>query len=236
MRPVQLISDINRGTLTKLQAFAGMIAGFSLKAAELNAFEAVTHISIASGIRKDLYNGNTPEERSRYENLEELLNGIKEFTESAVNENRTATLVDYLENVSLLTDLDNDKSGDRNKVTIMTMHSAKGLEFNNVYIVGVEEELFPSRMSFESPEEMEEERRLFYVAITRARKRVYISFAQNRYRWGTPSACQPSRFLQDIDPKYLELPGGKYAADKPVEAIQPRGYDWENNYTAKIHG
>jgi len=223
--------DLNRGTLTKLQTFAGMIEGFTLKAAELDAFGAITHISVASGIRKDLYNGNTPEERSRYENLEELLNGIKEFTESAVNENRTATLVDYLENVSLLTDLDQDKSGDRNRVTIMTMHSAKGLEFNNVYIVGVEEELFPSRISLESPEEMEEERRLFYVAITRARKRVNISFAQNRYRWGTPSTCQPSRFLQDIDPKYLELPGAG-SARQPGRSYDS-DHDWEYNYAAR---
>jgi DNA helicase-2/ATP-dependent DNA helicase PcrA len=223
--------DISRGTVAKLQSFHGMIAGFSLKAAELNAFEAVAHISIASGVRKDLYNGDTPEERSRYENLEELLNGIKGFTESAVNENRTATLVDYLENVSLLTDLDNDKPGDRNKVTIMTMHSAKGLEFNNVYIVGVEEELFPAIRSFESPEEMEEERRLFYVAITRARKRVHISYAQNRYRWGTPSSCQPSRFLQDIDSKFLELPG----ESTPRQTLRRYSHEdtWDNNFTAK---
>ncbi len=198
--------DLNKGTLVKLRDFAAMIAGFTSKAEELNAFEAVQHISVASGIRKDLYNGNTPEERSRYENLEELLNGIKEFTESAINENKTGSLVEYLENVSLLTDQDNDKPEDRNKVTIMTMHSAKGLEFNNVYIVGLEEELFPSKMSFESPEDMEEERRLFYVAITRARKRVNISYALNRYKWGTPSTCQPSRFLLDIDQKFLEMP------------------------------
>ncbi len=223
--------DLNRGTLIKLQAFTGMIEGFTSKTAELDAFGAVAHISVASGIRKDLYNGNTPEERSRYENLEELLNGIKEFTESATNENRTATMVDYLENVSLLTDLDQDKSGDRNRVTIMTMHSAKGLEFNNVYIVGVEEELFPSRISLESPEEMEEERRLFYVAITRARKRIHISFAQNRYRWGTPSICQPSRFLQDIDQKYLELPGA-VSSRQPVRSYD-RDHDWEYNYAAR---
>jgi len=224
-------TGINRGTMVKLQNFAQLIGGFSSKITELNAFEAVQHISVASGVRKDLYNGNTPEERSRYENLEELLNGIKEFTESAINENRTATLTDYLENVSLLTDLDNDKPEDRNKVTIMTMHSAKGLEFNNVYIVGLEEELFPSKMSFESPEEMEEERRLFYVAITRARKQVYISSAQNRYRWGVPSACQPSRFLRDIDSQFLDIP--YEAAGRKKEKNYDRDDPWDYDYSGK---
>jgi DNA helicase-2/ATP-dependent DNA helicase PcrA len=222
-------AGLNKGTIAKLNAFNDMIRGFSTIIRELNAFEAALHIAITTGVRKDLYNGNTPEERSRYENLEELLNGIKDFTDTAINENRSATMVDYLESVSLITDLDQDKNDDRNKVTIMTMHSAKGLEFNNVYIAGVEEELFPSRMSFESPEEMEEERRLFYVAITRARKRVFISYAQNRYRWGTPTSCQPSRFLRDIDPKYLDLP------TEPPSRTSPRNYDdeadWEDQWS-----
>jgi DNA helicase-2/ATP-dependent DNA helicase PcrA len=223
--------DLKRGTLVKLGAFTAMIAGFKAKAAELNAFEAVQHISVASGIQKDLYHGDSPEERSRYENLEELINGIKGFTEAAINENRTANLVNYLENVSLLTDQDNDKPGDRNRVTIMTMHSAKGLEFNNVYIAGLEEELFPSRMSIESPEELEEERRLFYVALTRAKKRVYISLAQNRYRWGTPTTCQPSRFLEDIDPEYIDRPAensGRQPAKK-----HDREDAWDYDYAGK---
>jgi len=216
--------DLNKGTLIKLRTFYDLIGGFSSVVKELNAFEAAQHITVASGMRKDLYNGNTPEERSRYENLEGLLNGIREFTDAAINDNREASMVDYLENVSLLTDQDNDKPEDRNRVTIMTMHSAKGLEFNNVYIAGVEEELFPSRQSFESPDELEEERRLFYVAITRARKRVNISFAQNRYRWGTPTSCKPSRFLQDIDPKYLDMPA-EPPSNKPV-----RNYDDEADW------
>jgi DNA helicase-2/ATP-dependent DNA helicase PcrA len=219
---------LNKGAISKLNEFSTMIHGFSMQAAELNAFEAAGHIAITAGIRKDLYNGNTPEERSRFENLEELLNGIKDFTETAINENKPATMVDYLENVSLITDLDNDKPDDRNKVTIMTMHSAKGLEFNNVYIVGVEEELFPSIRAFESPDEMEEERRLFYVAITRAKKRVYISYAQNRYRWGVPTSCQPSRFLRDIDPKFLDMP-----TEQSPRGGHGRNYDdnadWEDN-------
>jgi DNA helicase-2/ATP-dependent DNA helicase PcrA len=197
---------ISKGTLLKLEKFTELIHGFTSKVAELNAYEAAQHISIASGIRKDLRDGNTPEELSRYENLEELLNGIKEYTEASIGEDRLANMTEYLENVSLLTDLDNDKPEDRNKVTIMTMHSAKGLEFNNVYIAGVEEELFPSPLSVDSPEELEEERRLFYVAITRARKNVFITHAQNRYRWGIQTSCRPSRFLRDIDPEFLELP------------------------------
>jgi DNA helicase-2/ATP-dependent DNA helicase PcrA len=223
-------TGLNKGTLTKLHAFYDLIIGFSQKVNELNAFESATHIAITSGIRKDLHNGNTPEERSRYENLEELLNGIKDFTETAINENQAAGMADYLENVALITDLDNDKSDDHNKVTIMTIHSAKGLEFNNVYIVGLEEELFPSRMSFESAEDLEEERRLFYVAITRARKKIFISYAQNRYRWGTPTVCQPSRFLRDIDPKFLELPA------EPQTKTASRDYDdtsWDNDFNNK---
>ena len=222
--------DLNKGTLIKLRTFYDLIGGFSSVVKELNAFEAAQHITVASGMRKDLYNGNTPEERSRYENLEGLLNGIREFTDAAINDNREASMVDYLENVSLLTDQDNDKPEDRNRVTIMTMHSAKGLEFNNVYIAGVEEELFPSRQSFESPDELEEERRLFYVAITRARKRVNISFAQNRYRWGTPTSCKPSRFLQDIDPKYLDMPA-EPPSNKPVRNYDDEA-DWKDRNSA----
>ncbi len=224
-------TGLNKGTLTKLRAFYDLIIGFSLKINELNAFEAATHIAITSGVKKDLYNGITPEERSRYENLEELLNGIKDFTDSSINENKPAQMADYLENVALITDMDNDKGDDHNKVTIMTMHAAKGLEFNNVYIAGVEEELFPSRMSFESPEEMEEERRLFYVALTRAKKRVFISFAQNRYRWGTPTTCQPSRFLRDIDIKYLDLP-----SETPVTSnadMDDDSSDWDTDFYNK---
>jgi DNA helicase-2/ATP-dependent DNA helicase PcrA len=146
-------------------------------------------------------------------------------------------MADYLENVALITDLDNDNPDDRNKVTIMTMHSAKGLEFNNVYIAGVEEELFPSRMSFESPEEMEEERRLFYVAITRAKKRVFISYAQNRYKWGTPTMSQPSRFLRDIDPKYLDLPVEQlmHTADRNYDGNDRAG-DFHNKSRYRNNG
>jgi len=200
------IIEINKGTLTKLKDFRQLITEFTELINTANAYEATQTIAIRSGIKKDLQNGNTVEERSRYENLEELINGIKEFTDNAINENRPAGITDFLENVSLLTDQDNEKEDDRNKVTIMTMHSAKGLEFNNVYIAGVEEEIFPSRLSVDSQQELEEERRLFYVAITRAKKRVVITYAQNRYRWGTLTFSKPSRFLYDIDPAFIHWP------------------------------
>jgi len=155
------------------------------------------YILSSTGILKDLYNGYTPEEISKYENLEELLNGIREFTEENEDKN-IVTLDRYLQNVSLLTDMDNEKDEDKNKVTIMTIHSAKGLEFNNIFIAGVEEDLLPSRLSLDSPKDLEEERRLFYVAVTRARKRVIITYAQSRYKWGSPIDCSPSRFIKDI--------------------------------------
>ncbi len=200
------VVDINKGTLAKLNGFKQLICEFTQLTATSNAYEAAHTIAIKSGIMKDLQYGNTVEERSRYENLEELINGIKEFTDNAINENRPAGITDFLENVSLLTDQDNEKENDRNKVTIMTIHAAKGLEFSNIYIAGAEEEIFPSRLSLDSPNELEEERRLFYVAITRAKKRVIITYAQNRYRWGTLTFSKPSRFLYEIDPAFIHWP------------------------------
>jgi DNA helicase-2/ATP-dependent DNA helicase PcrA len=152
-----------------------------------------------------------PEEISRYDNLEELLNAIKIFTEAAETNGEPSTLEAYLANVALLTDQDNEKEEDRNKVTLMTMHSAKGLEFRHVYIVGMEDTLFPSPLSAGSAKELEEERRLFYVAITRAEKLATLSYALNRYKWGNLERSNPSRFLREIDQKYLHYPqtGGK---------------------------
>jgi len=194
----------NKGTLNKLFSFADMISGLQIKATDSNAYEVAMNMASASGIMKDLHNGSMPEERSKFENLEELLNGIRDFTESAREEGQPALLENYLENIALLTDADNEKIEDKNKVSIMTVHSAKGLEFSHVYIAGVEEELFPSSMSFDSERDLEEERRLFYVAVTRAKKNVTISYSQLRYKWGVPSNCEPSRFLKDIDEKYID--------------------------------
>jgi DNA helicase-2/ATP-dependent DNA helicase PcrA len=166
---------------------------------------------MGSGIMKELREGKSPEEVSRYENLEELLNGIKIFTESADTNGEPSTLEAYLANVALLTDQDDEKDEDREKVTLMTMHSAKGLEFKHVYIAGMEDTLFPSPLSAGSPRDLEEERRLFYVAVTRAGKMATLSYALNRYKWGNLEHSGPSRFLKEIDPKYLEYPqtGGK---------------------------
>jgi DNA helicase II / ATP-dependent DNA helicase PcrA len=196
----------NRGTMEKLNAFRGFIAESQLMAQQQDAHEVAKHITSSTGIMKELYNGNTPEELSKYENLEELLNGIKDFADSAREEGESPLLAQYLESVSLLTDADTDKDEDRNKVSLMTVHSAKGLEFGHVYIAGVEEELFPSYMSLDSARDLEEERRLFYVALTRAKKRVTISYSHSRYRWGEPTDCKPSRFIKEIDETFLDWP------------------------------
>jgi DNA helicase-2/ATP-dependent DNA helicase PcrA len=160
---------------------------------------------------RELKEGKSPEEVSRYENLEELLNAIKVFTEAAETNGEPLILEAYMANVALLTDQDTENEEDRNKVTLMTMHAAKGLEFKHVYIVGMEDTLFPSPMSSGSARELEEERRLFYVAVTRAEKQATLSYALNRYKWGNLERCIPSRFLKEIDQKFLDYPqtGGK---------------------------
>ncbi len=193
----------NSGILSRLKFFASTISDFRTKLETHNAYELAGYILSSAGILKELYNGYTPEEISKYENIQELLNGIREFTEANADDNMV-TLDRYLQNVSLLTDMDNEKDEDKNKVTIMTIHSAKGLEFNNIYIAGAEEDLLPSRLSLDSLKDLEEERRLFYVAVTRARKRVIITYALSRYRWGSPVECTPSRFIEEIDEQYID--------------------------------
>jgi DNA helicase-2/ATP-dependent DNA helicase PcrA len=180
---------------------------------------------MGSGIMKELREGKSPEEVSRYENLEELLNGIKFFTEAAETNGEPSGLEAYLANVALLTDQDNEKAEDRDKVTLMTMHSAKGLEFKNVYISGMEDTLFPSPQSAGNPRELEEERRLFYVAVTRAEKLATLSYALNRYKWGNLERSSPSRFLREIDQKYLDYPqsGGRPMHEKTHSGIKSPG-------------
>ncbi len=201
----------NAGTVKKLSGYMEMINKLALGAGKMDAYTKAREIAFGSGIVKELRDGKLPEEISRYENLEELLNAIKIFTEAAETNGEPSTLEAYLANVALLTDQDNEKEEDRNKVTLMTMHSAKGLEFKHVYIVGMEDTLFPSPLSAGSAKELEEERRLFYVAITRAEKLATLSYALNRYKWGNLERSNPSRFLREIDPKYLHYPqtGGK---------------------------
>lgn len=198
--------DMNRGTIAKLTKFYGFISEFQQKVADSDAFELAKQIASSTGILKELYNGNTPEERSKYENLEELLNGIHDFVESSREEGESPSLERYLQDIALLTDADTGKDEDRNRVSIMTIHSAKGLEFGYVHIAGVEEELFPARMAMDSQHDLEEERRLFYVAITRAKKKVTISYSQTRYRWGELINCMPGRFISEIDSELVNWP------------------------------
>ena len=198
---------INKNTHTKLQGFRELIEQFMTEVAEKNAYEIGTAIIRQSGIINDVCQDNSPENLSRKENIEELVNGMNDFCAMRQEEGNTnVSLIDFLSEVSLLTDQDSDKEGDGEKVTLMTVHSAKGLEFRNVFVVGLEENLFPSGMAGDSPRAMEEERRLFYVAITRAEEHCFLSFAKTRFRYGKMEFGSPSRFLRDIDTRFLQLP------------------------------
>ncbi|MDI3527371.1 MAG: ATP-dependent helicase UvrD/PcrA [Tenuifilum sp.] len=199
-------SAIKPAAIKKLENFRNLIVSFQQKIYNQDAYEAVYHIANSSGLISDLKADKSQEGISRLQNIEEMLNGIREFIEGRKAEGyeETVTLVDYLENVALLTDQDTDKDEDNNRVSVMTVHSAKGLEFDYVFLTGLEENLFPSTMSISSAEDIEEERRLFYVALTRAAKKAFISYAQTRFRWGTSTNCSPSRFIKEIDPQYIE--------------------------------
>ncbi|MDD4032088.1 MAG: 3'-5' exonuclease [Bacteroidales bacterium] len=188
----------------KVQGFIRLISGFSEQATSMTAADLGHELAQATGILADLRSEHTPENVNRLDNLEELLNGMRDFSEDKSNE--SVLLSDYLETISLLTDADQDKGDEKDKVRLMTIHASKGLEFNTVFIVGLEEMLFPSQMNFSSIQELEEERRLFYVAMTRAMETVFLSYAETRYKWGTPTQCTPSRFLSEIDRAYLEVP------------------------------
>lgn len=205
----QVNLGFNKGTLAKLQGFTLLIKSFRQRLQEMEAFDLAYTIAGEAGIIRDLQADKTPENVSRYENIEELLNGIKVFTDDPEREG-DLTLAEYLQEVTLMTDADQEKDEDRNKVTLMTIHSAKGLEFKHLVIAGVEEELFPSQMSTDNPKDLEEERRLFYVALTRAEKSALITYAALRYKWGIQNSCSPSRFIKEVDPKYLELPPDFY--------------------------
>ncbi|WP_431440331.1 ATP-dependent helicase [Bacteroides hominis] len=205
--PITYGLTINKNTHTKLQGFRELIEQFMTEVAEKNAYEIGTAIIRQSGIINDVCQDNSPENLSRKENIEELVNGMNDFCAMRQEEGNTnVSLIDFLSEVSLLTDQDSDKEGDGEKVTLMTVHSAKGLEFRNVFVVGLEENLFPSGMAGDSPRAMEEERRLFYVAITRAEEHCFLSFAKTRFRYGKMECGSPSRFLRDIDTRFLQLP------------------------------
>lgn len=205
--PLNYNLSINKGTHTKLQGFRELIEEFISVQAGKTAYEIGTDIIRQSGIINEFCQDTSPENLSRKENIEELANGMNDFCALRLEEGNTnVSLTDYLSEVSLLTDQDSDKNNDGEKITLMTVHSAKGLEFCNVFVVGLEENLFPSGMVGNSPKALEEERRLFYVAITRAEKHCFLSFAKTRFRYGKMEFGSPSRFLRDIDTRFVRLP------------------------------
>lgn len=204
----EVISNANKypefkSAVTKLTNFSTMIQSFSVMLDTHNAYDLAMHIARSTSLLKLLNEDKTIEGISRYENVTELLNGIKEFVEDDTSE-LEKDLGSYLQDIALFTDADRDDD-DKDKVALMTIHQAKGLEFPYVYVAGMEENLFPSQMSLGSRQELEEERRLFYVAITRAEKKLTLSFATSRFRFGTLLPCEPSRFIDEIDNDYLEM-------------------------------
>ncbi len=206
--PLRYNLPVNAGTAAKLANFRALIHGLSEIADSANAYDFTKKVVDCAGIRADLESDQSAEGLSKLENLDELLNSIHEFCESKREESdEEATISEFLQKVSLMSDVDEDTEDNDDKVTLMTVHSAKGLEFKNVFIVGVEEELFPSDMSLKSEDGIEEERRLFYVAITRAEENCVISYAKLRFRNGVTNSTLPSRFItKDIDEKLLDLP------------------------------
>lgn len=195
---------INSGTKSKLLDFVALIESFQVLNHNYDAFTITEHVIKKTGLYQELKKDGTPEGIARIENIEELLNGMRDFVEEQKEiADATGSLSEFMEDVALATDLDNDK-GDDDRVALMTVHLAKGLEFPYVYIVGMEEDLFPSGMNMNSRSELEEERRLFYVALTRAEKQAYLTYTQSRYRWGKLIDAEPSRFIEEIDERHLE--------------------------------
>lgn len=215
--------SINSGTKRKILDFRDKIRSFQIMAQEKDAYELANHIASSTGILREHFTDKSPEGVSRYENLQELLSGIKEFTEIEVQEdelevNNPRSIGKFLEDVALLTDVDNKdaKDDDQPKVSMMTIHSAKGLEFPYVFIAGMEEDLFPSQMSVNSRADLEEERRLFYVALTRTEQKAFLSFASTRFRYGNLNYCEPSRFLSEIDDRLIESPSIQKVAKREL--------------------
>jgi DNA helicase-2/ATP-dependent DNA helicase PcrA len=220
-------ADIRGSAYKKISQFLLMVDAMSSSAAQLEAYELAYAVAQQSGVLAELRADKTIEGIARLENVEELLNGIKEFCENYKEENGAPPLIaQYLENVSLLTDADKEKPEEVNTVSLMTIHSAKGLEYAYVYVVGMEENLFPGKLSMMSPVDMEEERRLFYVALTRAKAKATLSFAQTRYRWGKPESNPPSRFLREINPSYVDVT----AMERDTDLLSQDPDDYEEGY------
>ena len=208
-QPVVFDLKLAKGTLAKLETFKELIEGWAARIGVEDAYALGHSIIMESGISKDIYSSNNPEDLSRQENLEEFLSGMQDFVESRKEEDRAdeIALSDFLQEVALLTDLDSEGDEEQPKVTLMTVHAAKGLEFPTVFVVGLEENIFPSPMCVGSMRELEEERRLLYVAITRAEKHCILTCAQNRFRYGRMEYDTPSRFIKDFDPNLLRVEG-----------------------------
>lgn len=211
--------------------FVTTIRSFKIVAEQKDAFETANHIAKGSGLLKFLYEDKTIEGLNRYENVQELLNAIKEFVDSPEDSRKDNSLGAFLQEIALLTDTDTEKDNELEKVTLMTIHSAKGLEFKNVYVVGLEEDLFPSQMMLSSRADLEEERRLFYVAITRTQKKLFLSYALTRYRYGRLKSCEPSRFIEEIDPVFIKVDrkwsSGKFSGTTPLNTVS-------NNYAKSL--
>ncbi len=206
----EVVSDINRyfeGRASRgIQDFVTLIKSFKMELERgADAHDVALLVAKSTGILRELHADKTVEGLARYDNLQELLNSIKQFVDSEENEDKS--LPAFLQTVSLLTTADQeDEDGDHDRVTLMTIHGSKGLEFKHVFVVGLEENLFPSQMMLNNRADLEEERRLFYVAITRAEQQLTLSYADSRYNWGRLTYCEPSRFLLEIDEQYLDIP------------------------------
>ena len=203
--PTEHQLEINKSMEKKLIAFSELLQSFAAEMKTTEPYDLALKIINTTGIINDLKADNTHENISRVENVEELLNSIREYADN-YQEEGTPSLAEYMENVSLLTDADKENEKNKDVVSLMTIHAAKGLEFGYVCIAGMEESLFPSFMSVTNANDLEEERRLFYVALTRAEKEAMLSYALNRYKWGVPTNCNPSRFISEISPQYLDFP------------------------------
>ncbi|WP_165734030.1 ATP-dependent helicase [Polaribacter sp. 20A6] len=221
---------INTGTKNKLRNFMTMMQSLQVESQTKNAFEIAETVVKKAQLIKDLEKDGMPEAVSKVENVQELLNGIKDFITDKIEEGGDTSLTTFLEDVALATDFDAKKEDDKPSVSLMTIHQSKGLEYMYVYVVGLEESLFPSAMSMNTRSELEEERRLFYVAITRAEKVAYLSYAQTRYRWGKLVDAEPSRFLEEIDDQYLNYitpkstnPAINNFVDKSIFDDAPKG-------------
>ncbi len=206
MKDIDSVSiNINNGTKNKLKDFVTLIESYKVMNQNANAFKLAEHVAKTSGLIRELGKDGTPEGVTKMDNVQELLNGIKDFVEGQIEvADSTGSLAEFLEDVALATDLDGDK-GDPNHVALMTIHLAKGLEFPHVFIVGMEEDLFPSAMSMNTRSELEEERRLFYVALTRAEEQAYLTYTVSRYRWGKLIDAEPSRFIEEIDDEFVNI-------------------------------